>query len=313
MRAVQVLEFGGPEVLSLVEVPRPSPISTEVLVEVHACGVNPVDWKTRSGRGVSAWAGPPPFGIGWDVAGVVVEMGYGVTTLQPGDRVFGMPWFPREAGAYSEYVTAPSRHFARMPEGMPFEEAAALPLASLTAWQALVDTTNVREGQAVLINGASGGVGHLAVQIAKARGARVIGVARAANHDFLRSLGADECVDREAVQIQDAAENVDVVLDFAGRDHTRAELGTMRDGGVLVAIANGASDEAKEEAAKRCIRVAEILVEPDGHALTEIAQLASGGRLRVSVDSTLPLDEAAKAHELLEAGGVRGKLVLTVR
>jgi NADPH:quinone reductase-like Zn-dependent oxidoreductase len=313
VRAVQVLEFGGPEVLSLVEVPRPNPISTEVLVEVHACGVNPVDWKTRSGSGVSAWVGPPPFVPGWDVAGVVVEMGYGVTTLQPGDRVFGMPWFPREAGAYAEYVTAPSRHFARMPEGMPFEEAAALPLASLTAWQALVDTANVREGQTVLINGASGGVGHLAVQIAKALDARVIGAARAANHDFLRSLGADECVDREAVQIQDAAGNMDVVLDFAGRDHTRAELDTMRDGGVLVAIANGASDEAKEEAGRRGIRVAEILVEPDGHALTEIAQLASGGRLEVSVDRAIPLDQAAKAHELLEAGGVRGKLVLTVR
>jgi NADPH:quinone reductase-like Zn-dependent oxidoreductase len=313
VRAVQVLEFGGPEVLSLVEVPRPNPISTEVLVEVHACGVNPVDWKTRSGSGVSAWVGPPPFVPGWDVAGVVVEMGYGVTTLQPGDRVFGMPWFPREAGAYAEYVTAPSRHFARMPEGMPFEEAAALPLASLTAWQALVDTANVREGQTVLINGASGGVGHLAVQIAKALDARVIGAARAANHDFLRSLGADECVDREAVQIQDAAGNVDVVLDFAGRDHTRAELDTMRDGGVLVAIANGASHEAKEEAGRRGIRVAEILVEPDGHALTEIAQLASGGRLEVSVDRAIPLDQAAKAHELLEAGGVRGKLVLTVR
>jgi NADPH:quinone reductase-like Zn-dependent oxidoreductase len=313
MRAVQVLEFGGPEVLSLVEVPRPNPISTEVLVEVHACGVNPVDWKTRSGRGVSAWAGPPPFVIGWDVAGVVVETGYGVTTLQPGDRVFGMPWFPRQAGAYAEFVTAPSRHFARMPEGMPFEEAAALPLASLTAWQALVDTAHVQNGQTVLIHGASGGVGHLAVQIAKARGARVIGTARAANHDFLRSLGADECVDRESIAIEDAAENVDVVLDFAGREATRAELDTLREGGVLVAIANGASDEAKEEASVRGIRVAEILVEPDGHALGEIAKLAAGGRLKVSVDRLLPLEQAAQAHELLEAGGVRGKLVLAVR
>ncbi|HET8674131.1 MAG TPA: NADP-dependent oxidoreductase [Thermoleophilaceae bacterium] len=299
--------------LSVVEVPRPNPISTEVLVEVHACGVNPVDWKTRSGGGVSAWAGPPPFVIGWDVAGVVVETGYGVTTLAPGDRVFGMPWFPREAGAYAEYVTAPSRQFARIPEGMPFEEAAALPLAALTAWQALVDPASVQSGQSVLINGASGGVGHLAVQIAKARGARVIGTARSANHDFLRSLGADECVDREAVEIQDSAENVDAVLDFAGRDHTRAELDTMRDGGVLVAIANGASDEAKEEAERRGIRVAEILVEPDGHALNEIAQLAGDGRLKVSLDKVLPLDQAAKAHELLEAGGVRGKLVLAIR
>jgi NADPH:quinone reductase-like Zn-dependent oxidoreductase len=308
-----VTEMGGPEVLSLVEVPRPDPISTEVLVEVHAAGVNPVDWKTRSGRGVSAWAGPPPFVPGWDVAGVVVEMGYGVTTLAPGDRVFGMPWFPREAGAYSEYVAAPSRQFARIPEGTPFEEAAALPLAALTAWQALVDTARIQAGQTVLVHGASGGVGHLALQIAKARGAAVVATARVANHDFLRSLGADECVDRESVRIEDAAHGVDAVLDFVGRDETRAEVDTLRDGGTLVAIANGASEEAKEAAVARGIRVAEILVEPDGHALQEIATLAAGARLKVSVERVLPLEQAARAHELLEAGGVRGKLVLSVR
>lgn len=247
------------------------------------------------------------------MAGVVVEMGYGVTTLAPGDRVFGMPWFPREAGAYAEYVAAPSRQFARIPQGMSFEDAAALPLASLTAWQALVDTAQIEEGQTVLVHGASGGVGHLAVQIAKARGASVVATGRSANHDFLRSLGADLCVDRETVAVGEAASDVDVVLDFVGRHETLAELDTMRDGGALVAIANGASDEAKEAAAARGIRVAEILVEPDGHALGEIAALAESGRLRVSVERVLPLDQAAKAHELLEAGGVRGKLVLTTR
>jgi NADPH:quinone reductase-like Zn-dependent oxidoreductase len=313
VRAIQVAEFGGPEVLRLVDVERPSPIPTEVLVEVHAAGVNPVDWKTCEGRGAAGTSGPPPFTLGWDVAGVVAEVGRGVTLFAPGDRVFGMPWFPRAAGAYAEFVTAPSRQLARMPEGLSFEEAAALPLASLTAWQALVDTAHVDEADTVLINGASGGVGHVAVQVAKARGAKVIATARAVNHDFLRSLGADECVDREAVDVQDAASDVDVVIDLVGPDATRAELETLREGGVLVAIPGGPSEEAVAEAAKRGIRVTGILVEPDGHALGQIAALVGEGRLRVSVERTLPLEQAADAHELLRAGGVRGKIVLSVK
>jgi NADPH:quinone reductase-like Zn-dependent oxidoreductase len=313
MKAVQVTDFGGPEGLRLVDVERPSPIPTEVLVEVHAAGVNPVDWKTCEGRGAARSSGPPPFTLGWDVAGVVAEVGRGVTLFAPGDRVFGMPWFPRAAGAYAEFVTAPSRQFARMPEGLSFEEAAALPLASLTAWQALVDTARVGEGDTVLVNGASGGVGHVAVQVAKARGAKVIATARAVNHDFLRSLGANECVDREAVEVQDAASEVDVVIDLVGPDATRAELETLREGGVLVAIPGGPSEEAVAEAAKRGIRVTGILVEPDGHALGQIAALVSEGRLKVNVERALPLEQAAEAHELLRAGGVRGKIVLSVK
>jgi NADPH:quinone reductase-like Zn-dependent oxidoreductase len=239
-------------------------------------------------------------------------MGYGVTIFEPGDRVLGMPWFPRQAGAYSEFVAAPSRQFARIPEGMSFEEAAALPLAGLTAWQSLVDSAKVQPGDTVLVHGATGGVGHLAVQIAKARGAHVVATGRAVNHDFLRSLGADECVDREAVPIQDAARDVDVLLDLVGSRETRAELDALRDGGMLVAIPDGASDDAREEAARRRIRVAQPLVEPDGHALGELAGLVSDGRLKVTVDRVLPLGAAAKAHELLESGGLRGKVVLTL-
>lgn len=313
MRAVQVTEFGGPEVLRVADVEAPSPIPTELLVEVHAAGVNPVDWKTRNGRGAAGASGPPPFTLGWDVAGVVKEVGRGVTLFAPGDRVFGMPWFPRAAGAYAEFVTAPSRQFARMPDGLSFDEAAALPLAALTAWQALVDTANVGDADTVLINGASGGVGHIAVQIAKARGAKVIATARAVNHEFLRQLGADECVGREQVEVQDAASGVDVVLDLVGPDATRAELETLREGGLLVAIPGGPSEEAVAEAGKRGIRVTSILVEPDGHGLGEIAALVEDGRLRVDVAQKFPLEDAAKAHELLEQGGVRGKIVLTVK
>lgn len=174
MKAVLQREYGGPEVLQIEEVDKPEPIPTEVQVRVHAAGVNPVDFKTRSGRGVSGVLGEFPVCLGWDVSGVVTEVGLGVTRFAVGDEVFGMPWFPREAGAYAEYVTAPSRHFAPKPHVLTHEEAGALPLAALTAWQIVVDTVRVQDGDEVLVHGAAGGVGHLVVQIARARSARVI-------------------------------------------------------------------------------------------------------------------------------------------
>jgi NADPH:quinone reductase-like Zn-dependent oxidoreductase len=311
MRAVQVARFGGPEVLEPVELERPSPISTEVLVAVRAAGVNPVDGKSRYGSGVSVWLGPPPFVVGWDVAGVVEGAGFGVTRLAAGDRVLGMPWFPRAASAYSEYVTAPSLQFARMPEGMTFEEGAALPLAGLTAWQSL-DAACVGEGQTVLVVGGSGGVGHLAVQLAKARGAHVIATGRVQNHSFMRELGADEVVDRESVPVERSASGVDVVVDLAGGEGTRASLATLRSGGVLLAIPDGADDSTKEEASRLGVRVVEPLVEPDGRTLELLLSLVEAGRLRVVVDRVFPLEDARAAHELLERGGSRGKIVLNV-
>ena len=193
MRAVLVTRFGGTDVLCPAEVERPSPISTEVLVRVIAAGVNPVDCKTRRGAGVARWVGPPPFIDGWDVCGEVVGTGYGVTRFKVGDLVFGMPRFPRLAGAYAEFVAAPSLQFARAPEGVSPIEAASLPLAALTAWQCLVDAAQVREGQTVLVHGAGGGVGHLAVQIAKRLGAgKVIVLGRNAQVlNELPPLGAD--------------------------------------------------------------------------------------------------------------------------
>src|ERR1700755_1200696 len=190
MRAIVQHSFGGPEVLAVAEVEAPEPIPTEVQVRVHAAGVNPVDFKTRAGKGMAAVLGEPPLRIGWDVAGVVSAVGAGVTRFRVGDEVFGMPWFPRQAGAYAEYVTAPSRHFAGKPHPLSFEEAAALPLAGLTAWQIVVDTIQLEDGARVPLHGAAGGVGHLAVQIAKARGANVIATARTEQAEWLRELGA---------------------------------------------------------------------------------------------------------------------------
>ena len=308
MRAIRQRSFGGSEVLQLVEVDRPSPGPTEVLVRVVAAGVNPVDWKCRA---APALLGPPPFTLGWDVAGVVESVAVGVTRFAPGDEVFGMPWFPREAGAYAEYVTAPSRHFARKPVGASAVEAAGLPLAGLTAWQILVDTADVRPGQRVLVTAAAGGVGHLAVQIAKAQGAHVIGTARAVKHDFLRGLGADEVVDYTTTDVAEATGDLDLVVDLLGGQSSVDAVPTLRPGGLLVPL-TGAGDPAIEAAAAaHGVRVARFLVEPDHAGLEALAALVDAGRLRVEIDTVLPLAEAAKAHELGETGRTRGKIVLT--
>ncbi len=282
-------------------------------MEVHAAGVNPVDYKTRGGEGVAKWAGPPPFVPGWDVAGVVVSTGYGVTRFAPGDRVFGMPRFPRAAGAYAEYVTAPSLHLARIPDELGFVEAAAIPLAALTAWQVLFDAARLKSDQTLLVDGASGGVGHLAVQLAAARGARVLALARAQSHEFLAALGASELIAREIATVEQAAAAVDVVLDLVGGSETAAALTTLKPGGVMLAVADGADDATHVMARELGVRVLEPLVEPDGRSLDAIAELASHGSIRVAVESVLPLESAAEAHAQLESGGTRGKIVLAVR
>jgi len=307
MRAIRQEVLGGPDVLELRELPRPRPGPTEVLVRVTAAGVNPLDWKTRE-RGL--FLGQPPFTLGADLAGVVAELGQGVTRFAVGDRVFGMPRFPAAAAAYAEYATAPSRQLARTPDGLSDVEAAALPMAALTAWQALVETADVGSGDRVLITGAAGGIGHLAVQIARARGAYVIGAASAAKHGLLNELGADEVVDHRRDELGAAARDVDVVLELAGGDAPVHALPTLRDGGLLVSVTSG-GDAAAQAAAGR-VRVKYMLVEPDRAGLEAIAELAQSGRLKVHVAATFPLHEAGRAHELGQTGRTQGKLVLTV-
>jgi NADPH:quinone reductase-like Zn-dependent oxidoreductase len=280
-----------------------------VLVRVTAAGVNPVDWKVRTRGG---FLGDPPFTVGWDVAGVVEELGYGVTRFQPGDRVFGMPRFPREAAAYAEYVTSPSRQLARIPDGLSDVEAGALPLAGLTAWQALVETAGVERGQRVLILGAAGGVGHLAVQIAKSRGAHVIGTARAAKHDFLAEIGVDEAVDYTTEAVEDSVGDVDVVLDLVGDESTRGAIATLRDGGLFIVVPSAAGLGDLLELAGGRVRVTGILVEPDRSGMESLAQLAATGALRPTIAETFPLEQAVRAHEVGETGRTAGKLVLTV-
>jgi NADPH:quinone reductase-like Zn-dependent oxidoreductase len=311
MRVITQLSTGGPEVLEIGEAAMPEPLPTEIRVRVAAAGVNPVDWKTRAGAGVAAVMGPPPFTVGWDVAGTVDAVGPGVTRFGVGDTVFGMPWFPRQAGAYAEFVTAPSRHFAHRPAGLSEVEAAALPLAGLTAWQCLVDIADVQPGQRVLVHAAAGGVGHLAVQIAKSRGAYVIGTASIGKHSLLHDLGIDEAVDYRAEAFERAVEPVDLVYDLIGGDVARRSLDVLRPDGRLICLPSAAAAAAMAAAADRGLRATGMMVEPDGDGLEELARLVEDRRLRVLVAETFPLERASHAHRAGEMGHTSGKLVLT--
>ncbi|GGZ59025.1 NADPH:quinone reductase [Streptomyces subrutilus] len=306
MRAIVVNEWGGPENLVEREIDRPEPGLGEVLVRVHAAGVNPVDWKTRASGGLIAWGEVPV--VGWDVSGTVEAVAPGVTAFRPGDEVYGMPLFPRQAGGYAEYVVAPARQLAAKPASLSHVEAAALPLAALTAWQALVDTADVRPGERVLVHAAAGGVGHLAVQIAKARGAYVIGTASAGKHELLRSLGADEVIDYRSEDFAEKVADVDVVLDSLGGETAERSLKVLRPGGHLITLPGPDSVPAGADG----VHAVWLLVEPDLAGLREITSLVDRGLLRPLVDTVLPLSEAARAHELGEQGRTTGKIVLTV-
>ncbi|MDN5858390.1 MAG: NADP-dependent oxidoreductase [Pseudonocardia sp.] len=312
MRVITQLATGGPEVLELGEAPVPEPGPTEIRVRVAAAGVNPVDWKTRAGGGMAAVVGPPPFTVGWDVAGTVDAVGTGVTRFSIGDAVFGMPWFPRQAAAYAEFVTAPSRQFAHRSARHSAVEAAALPLAGLTAWQALVDVAGVQPGQRVLVHAAAGGVGHLAVQIAKARGAYVIGTASAAKHNLLHDLGIDEAVDYRTEAFERAVEPVDLVLDLIGGDVAVRSLDLLTPEGRLVTLPSATAAAAVAAATDRGLRATGMLVEPDGVGLERLAALVDERRLRVLVAETFPLERARHAHRAGELGHTTGKLVLTI-
>ncbi|MFE2533638.1 NADP-dependent oxidoreductase [Streptomyces sp. NPDC059371] len=306
MRKVIQNRLGGPDVLEVVDAEVPEPGPTEVLVEVKAAGVNPVDWKMRTAGGL----GDPPFSVGWDVSGVVAAVGAGVTRFKAGDQVFGMPRFPSEAGAYADYVTAPSRHLALKPSRLSHVQAAGLPLAGLTGWQALVTVARIAAGRRVLIPAAAGGVGHLAVQIAKARGAYVIGTASAAKHDFVRGLGADEVIDYRTADVGSQAADVDVLLaTVAGQIEELA--GTLAPEGRIVAL-NGADAGAVQWAVENGLRADFMLVEPDRADLESLASLAGDGLLDVHVDTVLPLERVADAHRLGEQGRTTGKIVLAV-
>ncbi|WP_066361002.1 NADP-dependent oxidoreductase [Herbidospora mongoliensis] len=310
MKAISQDTLGGPDVLHEIDLPKPVPGPTEVLVRVRAAGLNPTDWKHRSTGGL---LGKPPFVLGWDVSGVVESVGMGAAIYKPGDEVFGMLRYPVGHGAFAQYVTAPSRTFAPKPVSLDHTQAAGVPLAGLTAWQALVDVARVRDGDRVLVHAAAGGVGHLAVQIAKARGAYVYGTASAAKHDFLRRIGVDQVIDYRSTDFTTVVEGLDAVIDTIGGDYGPRSITVLRPGGVIVSLVSSMEvSDLREHGEKHGVRVESMLCEPDLSALRSLAALIGAGRLRVAIAAVFPLEELAKAMELGESGRTTGKIVLTV-
>lgn len=330
MKAIRLHSFGGPEVLKYEDAPIPALKPGEVLVRVHAVGINPPDWYLRDGYKMlpPEWRPSAPFPIipGTDVSGVVASVATDVKDFSVGDEVFGMIRFPSfgESAAYAEYVAAPATDLAHKPAGINYVQAAAVPMAGLTAWQFLIELGhNVQNplqsemhkpiplnGKTVLVNGAAGGVGHFAVQVAKWKGARVITVASGKHESFLRQLGADEFIDYQKNAPEDVVHDVDLVLDTLGGATTGRFLRTLKQGGALFPVFLGFSDV--EEAAKRGITVSMTQVRSNGRQLAELGRLLDAGTIRIAIDSTFPLADARKAHERAAHGHIQGKIVLTV-
>ena len=309
MKAIRIHEFGTPAVMRYEDIPRPQPGVGEVLIKVHAIGTNPVDWGVVRGH-AAGWL-PSDFPIipGWDVSGVVETVGEGVVNFSTGDEVYGLIRFPQWGRAYAEYVTAPIMDITLKPRSIDHIHAAGVPLAALTAWQAVVDRIKLASGQTILITGGAGGVGHFAVQIAKALGAYITATASTANGDFVRSLGADRFVDYTAGPFEDVVHDQDAVFDTVGADTLDRAYKTLKPGGVI-ALISGAPNAAL--AKQYQIRAERFLVAPDAVQLAEIARLIDAGQIKPFVDTVFPLSEAAKAHLQGETHRTRGKLVLAV-
>ncbi|MBZ9980691.1 MULTISPECIES: NADP-dependent oxidoreductase [unclassified Mesorhizobium] len=308
MRAIIQNSVGGPDVLVIAERPAPSPNAGEVLVRIKAAGINPVDGAVRAGY--YPLLGEPPFILGWDLSGTVEALGPGVSGLNPGDAVFGMPRFPKQAAAYAELAAVPADEIARKPAHADYVQAGALPLAGLTAWQGLVRHGAIKAGQRVLVHAGAGGVGHLAVQVAKAGGAWVAATASTEKLDFVHKLGADEVIDYTKDDFTDKAKDIDLVLETVGGEHAHQSLKVLRDGGVLVSLLD-ISDKTRADAKARSIRVERMSVVPDREGLLGLGKLVDAGKLTVHVAKTFPLEQAGAAHAFLASKPV-GKVVLTV-
>jgi NADPH:quinone reductase-like Zn-dependent oxidoreductase len=308
MKAIRIHEYGGPEVLKYEDAPRPQPAAGEVLIRVHAAGVNPVDRGVRSGFFKERLKYTLPMIPGWDVSGVVEAVGPGVSRLKVGDAVYSRPDISRD-GSYAEYMVVKESEVALKPKSIDHVTAAAVPLAALTAWQALFDAAKLSAGQTILIHGAAGGVGCFAVQFAKLKGAHVIGTASQRNHEFLRSLGADEVIDYNTTKFEDVVHDADAVLDTITGDTADRSYQVLKKGGIYVSIL---APPSQEKAAAHGVRCAHTFVQPNVAQLDEIAKLIDSGKFKVVIEKVFPLAEAAAAQDLNSTRHTRGKIVLRV-
>jgi NADPH:quinone reductase-like Zn-dependent oxidoreductase len=308
MKAIVINVYGNEDVLNYVDVERPEPKADEVLVKVHVAAVNPVDWKIRDGMG-ERFGLKLPLILGGDIAGTIEEVGVEVKNFKQGDAVYGITVSGGFSGGYAEYAVAKADAIAPKPESIDFEEAAAIPIGALTAWQAIFDLANLSNGQRILITGASGGVGSMAVQLAKAKGAIVIGTASGKNEQFVRDLGADEFVDYTRQPFEEVVKDVDVVFDTVGGDTQERAFQTLKKGGFLVTSAQTPSEEKAKEFGTEA---AFVFCKPNAGQLTEINRLIDEGKLKVHIETVLPLTEVKKAHQLSQSGRTRGKIVLQV-
>jgi NADPH:quinone reductase-like Zn-dependent oxidoreductase len=309
MKAVRLHAYTGLDALRYEEdVPRPRPGPGELLIRVHAAAVNPVDVAVAKGKMADEIHTSLPLIMGYDMSGVVDDVGEGVTSFKRGDAVISYLDMGRH-GAFAEYVVAREKDVVLKPKSVDHVHAAAIPLTGVTAWKSLVETANVSQGQSVLIHGASGGVGTMAVQIAKARGARVIATASARNLDYLRSLGADEVIDYEATRFEDVAKDIDVVLDAVGKDTQDRSWQVLKKGGILVSIVRKPSQEKAQEFG---VRAAVVSADPDAAQLLEVARLVDAGRIRPTVSEVFELKDARRALDQIATRHTRGKLVLRI-
>jgi NADPH:quinone reductase-like Zn-dependent oxidoreductase len=309
MKAIVINTYGNEDVLNYIDVARPEPKADEILVKVHAAAVNPADWKIRNGLG-EMFGLKLPLILGGEIAGTIEEVGVEVKNFKQGDAVYGITASGGLSGGYAEYALAKADALAPKPESITFEETAAIAVAALTAWQAMFDVAHLSSGQKISIVGASGGVGSMAVQLAKAKGAFVIGTASGRNEQYVRELGADEFVDYTKQNFEEVVKDMDVVFDTIGGDTLEQAFKTLKKGGFLVSTVETPSEEKAKEFD---IKVAQLLFfQPSAQQLTEINRLIEAGKLKIHIETVLPLSEVKKAHQLSESGRTRGKIVLQI-
>lgn len=312
MHAIRIHQFGDTDNLKLEEVPQPQPQPGEVLIRTEACGVNPIDWKTCSGGGAAPFIGDLPFIPGWEFAGIVEAVANDAAGLQPGDPVYGMIRFPDPAGCYAEYLVAPADQICKRPAGLDAVTAGGLATAGLTAWQALFNKGGMNAGQRVLILGAAGGVGHLAVQLAALHGAEVYGTASSKNHAFVAALGAKQLFDYQDTDITSVAKDMDLIIDAVGGETAIQALPCLKPGGRMVTLPSVTKDAVMAAGDLRGVQVLPIRCEPSAQQLAEIAQLYADKKLCLNIADSLPLADVAEAFKRSAEGHVRGKLVLTL-